>query len=476
LTRFAASSIIPAIGKQPFWVRPDERTPVMDSTRIIGPGGDATQLSGFVQQPGPQDYDPARTAMGAPPHALSLQVISGNQYALASRNAPEHALLQLDASAMATGRRLPLNLCLVIDRSGSMEGEPLEYVKRACGHVVDLLDQNDVLSIVTFEERVDIVMPARRVLNKGLIKEHINRIQPGNTTNIYDGLTAGASQVATVRSEGYVNRVVVLTDGEPTAGVKEYSSIVGAAAEQRSRGITVTALGFGPEYNEELLAGIARRGGGNYYYIARPELIPEVFRSELEQLLTIVAKNIRLRLVLGRWVELRQVYNQQPILGQRTAEVQLQDLERGASQRTLVELSLGRRPPGTYRVARIEVYYDDCVTGAFNQRMEGDLVFQFVNDPALAASGVNGTVQREIEIMRASRNLERTMMGIKTHQLSAGSALADLQRTQMLLQQSGMAEQAAEVGQAIQGLQSGSGDVEKTLIGTIVDIDLGKRK
>src|SRR4051794_34802048 len=388
----------------------------MDSTRIISPGGgspggsavpggDATQLS-YGQPPyGPPGYDPGRTAMGAPPTALSLEAIAGNQHALATRNGAEHALIQVNASSgMASmGRRMPINLCLVIDRSGSMEGEPLEYVKRACGHVVDLLDQNDILSVVTFEERVEVVMPARRVLNKGLIKEHINRIQPGNTTNIYDGLMAGASQVASVRSEGYVNRVCVLTDGEPTAGVKDYSSIVGAAAEQRSRGVSITALGFGPEYNEELLVGMAKRGGGNYYYIQRPELIPEVFRSELEQLLTTVAKNIRLRLLLGKWVELRQVYGQQPVLGPRTAEVPLQDLERGASLRMLVELGFGRRPAGTYRVAKIEVLYDDCVTGGFNQRLDGDLVFNFTPDASLVASGVNGTVQREIEVAKASR-------------------------------------------------------------------------
>ncbi|MFN3649606.1 MAG: vWA domain-containing protein [Armatimonadota bacterium] len=444
----------------------------MESTRIIGPGG----YPGGYSDYGGGGFDPARTAMGAPPTALSMQVIPGNQYAHAGRISAEHGLVQIDASAAAGGRRLPLNLCLVIDRSGSMEGEPLEYVKRACGHVVDLLDANDILSIVTFEERVDVVMPARRVLNKGLIKEHVNRIQAGNTTNIYEGLAAGASQVASVRSDGYVNRVMVLTDGEPTSGIKDYSSIVGCAAEQRSRGISISALGFGPEYNEELLAGMARRGGGNYYYISRPELLPEVFRSELEQLLTTVAKNVRLRLVLSRWVEARQVYGMQPTFGPRTVEVALPDLERGATQRTLVELSLGRRPAGTYRVAKAEVLYDDCVSGAFNQRIEGDLVFNFVNDPALVQSGVNGTVQQEIELARASRSLERTMMGLKTQQLTTGMAMADLQRTQMLLQQSGAAEQAAEVAQAIQDLRSGAGEAEKTLIGTVMDLDLGKRK
>lgn len=454
----------------------------MDSTRIIGPGGD-TGLSGYGQPapgygPAP-GFDPGRTAMGAPPQALALEVIAGNQSAHALRNSSDHAIIQLDAGSglgAAVGRRMPLNLALVIDRSGSMEGEPLDYVKRACGHVVDLLDQSDILSIVTFSERAEVVMPARRVMNKALIKEHINRIIPGNTTNLYDGLIAGASQVASVRSEQYVNRVVVLTDGEPTVGVKDYSSIVGCAAEQRTRGISTTALGFGPDYNEELLAGLAKRGSGNYHYISRPELIPEVFRGEMEQLLTTVAKNIRLRLILGRWTEVRQVYGQQPVLGPRTAEVQLPDLERGASLRTLVEFGFERRPPGTYRVARVEASYDDCVTGAFNQRVEGEVVFNFVTDPSLVARGVNGTVQREIEVAAAGRAIERTMMGLKTQQLTAGMALQDLQRTQMLLTQSGMSEQAAELGQAMQDLRSGGADVEKTLIGTMLDIDLGKRK
>ncbi|MCC2668973.1 MAG: von Willebrand factor type (vWA) domain-containing protein [Armatimonadetes bacterium] len=453
----------------------------MDSTRIIGSQpwggvGEATQLSPGPGYPGAGGFDPGRTAMSGSQNALSIELIPGNQFAHSLRSSVEHAIVQVDASGVVFGRRMPVNLCLVIDRSGSMEGEPLDYVKRACGHVVDLMDPNDILSVVTFDDRSEVVMPARRVVNKALVKEHINRIQPGNTTNLYDGIAAGASQVASVRSEGYVNRVMVLTDGEPTSGVKDYSSIVGCAAEQRTRGISTTALGFGPEYNEELLAGLAKRGGGNYYYIARPVLIPEVFRSELEQLLTLVAKNIRLRLVLGKWVEVRQVYGQQPAFGPRTVDVQLPDLERGASLRTLVELNMGRRPAATYRVARAEVSYDDCVTGAFNQRIEGDLVFNFVTDGSMVASGVNGTVQRELEVARASRNIERTMMGLKTQQLSTGMAMQDLQRTQMLLVQSGMQEQAAEVGQAIQGLRSGSGDAEKTLIGTMLDLDLGKRK
>ena len=446
----------------------------MDTTRVIQPGETTQMLPASPLAP-----DPQRTVMGLPPTSVTAEMVPGNRYAFSGGSSREHALIFTNAGgAMGgmIGRRAPLNICLVIDRSGSMEGEPLEYVKRACGYVVDLLEPQDVLSVVTFEESVDVIMPARRVVNKDLIKQHIQRIQPGNTTNLYDGIVAGASQVGSVGAEGYVKRLIVLTDGEPTAGIKDFHSIVGMVQEQKSRGISTTALGFGPEYNEELLAGMARRSGGNYYYVSRPELIPEVFRAEVDTLLTLVARNVRLRLQLSRWAQVRQVFGAQPTFSERVVEAPLPDLERGAVLSTLVELELGPRPAGTYRVARMEFVYDDCVSGAPEQRLLQDLVFEFTPDLNLVASGKNATVQRELEIAMASRNLERTMMGIKTQQLTGGAALHELQRTQMLLTQAGRTEQAQELTQAMQDLQRGGGNVEKTLIGTIMDLDLGKRK
>ena len=419
--------------------------------------------------------DPTRTTVGAPPGMLSLEALAGNRFALAPRTSLENALFQVSAPGGVAGRRMPVNLALVIDRSGSMEGDPLEYVKQACGYVVDLLETHDILSVVTFAETVDVVMPARRVVNRQLVKEHLQRIQVGNTTNLFDGLVAGAAQVASVRADGYLNRMLVLTDGEPTAGVKDFSSIVGCVGEQKTRGITTTALGFGPDYNEELLAGIARRSGGNYYYISRPELIPEVFRKEMDTLLTLTAQNLRLKLFLTRWTQVRRFIGNDGVIGGRTAEVELPEVERGATVSALAELELARRPAGVYRVARAVLTYDNCITGVAGDQLAADLVVEFVTDASLLASGVNPLVRRELEVAQASRDLERTMMGIKTHQLGSAAALADLERTQVLLQRSGRSEQAAEVTQAIQDLKKGGGDVEKTLIGTIMDLDLGKR-
>jgi Ca-activated chloride channel family protein len=437
-------------------------TQQMNRTMLTGPGG----------APG---MDPMRTTMGAPMRALELEAALGSRYGYASGTSREHLLLSLKSSGAQMGRRMPLNLCLIIDRSGSMEGEPLEYVKRACSYVVDLLEPSDALSIVTFEEQVDIVMPARRVMNKALIKEHINRIQAGNTTNLYDGLVAGCMQLASLNAPGYLNRALVLTDGEPTAGIKDFNSIVQQVAEQKKRGISITALGFGSEYNEELMAGIARRSGGNYYYIAQPALIPEVFRRELETLMTITAKNVRVRLNLSKGVQGRYVYGvPSPQFSQRTIEFQLQDIERGSHISNLTELEFDRHVPGIYRVVRAEIAYDDAISGR-SEVISADAVLEFTTDQAQVEAGRNPVVQRELEVHLASRNLEKTMMGMRTQQLTAMGAMQELNKTRTMLMQSGRTGEANEVTLAMETLQRG-GEVEKTLIGTIYHLDQGKKK
>lgn len=443
-----------------------------DTTQMIPPEDpNRTQIGG----PSPDIVpDPDRTAMASRVQALTLECIPENRCALAPQTSRMHVLVRLTGTGAAMGARMPLNLCLILDRSGSMEGAPMDYMKRACSYVVDLLEPTDVLSVVAFEETAQVIMPARRVVNKALIKEHINRLEVGNTTNLYDGIALGASQVASIPAQGYVNRALLFTDGEPTAGNKDFNSIVGQVAEQKSRGITVTALGFGSEYNEELLAAIAKRSGGNYYYITRPELIPEVFRKELETLMLIVARNLRMRVRMSRWVQVRQIYGKLPTFGHRTAEVTLADLERGEIETAIVELELGARPGGTYRVAKIEITYDDSVT-ARTETVEGDVVVEFTAAPGLVAANVNPLVRREIEVAEASKSLERTVMGMRTQQVSPDEAVRELERTRALLLDQGKTLQAQDVQRAIDEIKGGAG-AEKTLVGTIINLERGKSK
>ncbi len=262
-------------------------------------------------------FDPNRTAMigadanrttamtafdisGAAARGLTATIRPGREATMANGPAREPFLLELSAGgASGPGLRTPMNLCLVIDRSGSMEGPPLEYAKAACAYVVDLLSPDDILSIVTFEEIVELLMAPQRVTNREMVKAGIQQIVPGNTTNLHGGISLAMQQLMQTVEASRATRMIVLSDGDPTAGIKDFGALTAFASEVKAKGITITFLGFGPDYNEELLASMAKRAGGNYYFVPRPELLQEIFRTELEKLMTVAARNLSLNLKLA---------------------------------------------------------------------------------------------------------------------------------------------------------------------------------
>lgn len=423
-------------------------------------------------------FDPLKTTgMDAMPvgKALVAEIVAGREAALANGPAREQFLIDFIAGGTpgaGLGARTPLNLCLVIDRSGSMEGPPLDYVKQACAYVVDLLSPNDILSIVTFEETVDVLMPPQRVTDKPRIKEGIQRLIAGNTTNLYDGLLLGMQQVLTVNDPGRATRLVVFSDGDPTAGIKDFSALVAHAGDIKSRGITCTFLGFGPDYNEELLAGMAKKAGGNYYYIPRPDLIPEVFRTELEKLMTVSARNLKLDIKLSRWVSMRGPQ----AMPSGEVHIDLADLERGSTLQQVIDLEFQNHPLGWYRVAAGRLTYDDTTTGK-TETIDLDFILEFTSDSAKYSLPQNPRVSQAAQIAQASRVVEKTIMGLKTGQITTMGAISDLQKTQALLLSEGRTGEAQEVTMALRALQSGdTSGAEKTLMGTMVNLDQGKKQ
>ena len=425
--------------------------------------------------------DPGRTPLVVPPSSTSecgavrFSCYQGSSVMVARTSVRDHLLFDILATSEPgqSGSRTPLNICLCLDRSGSMEGEALEYAKRASGYVVDLLEPHDIFSIVTFSDTADVVMPARRVVNKALIKDYISRITVGNTTNLYDGLTFACNQIAAGKTPATLNRVLLLTDGDPTAGKKDFQSIVNYVTEQRRFDVSITTLGFGPDYSEELVASVAKRSGGNYYYISRADLIPEVFRRELDVLMRTAARNLRLKLSLSRGVAVRQVYGNDFRVSQRSAETDLIDLELGGSISSLWEIEIVPHPAGIFRVAKAQLTFDDAVTGE-TQTLSCDVVKDFTQDESKVTDGVNLRVQAEVEIANAARQLDRTMRDVRTGRADPDLVVKDLQQTRVLLMSQGKMLLAQRIEQAILDIQRGD-SIEKTLIGAIMKLEQGRQ-
>lgn len=147
--------------------------------------------------------------------------------------------------------RAPINLSLVLDRSGSMSGEPLMYSKKACRFVAEQMNVHDLLSLVAFDDEVRTVLPPAKVTHKDLIKQRIDTIEAGGTTNLSGGLIEGAQHVRKNKAEGMVNRVILLSDGHANEGITDRGKLFAIAKEYRSSGVGISAMGVGDGFDED---------------------------------------------------------------------------------------------------------------------------------------------------------------------------------------------------------------------------------
>ena len=242
---------------------------------------------------------------------LSMQAFGQNAYILQGSNSREFYLYVTTKGAEITTdkKRAPLNISLVLDRSGSMSGDKIKYVKKAADFVVDQLSADDILSIVNYDDAVEITCTSQPIKNKELLHAAIAKIYDRGSTNLTGGMLEGYTQVKSTKKSGYINRVLLLSDGLANVGISEPVQIQSIAQKKfREEGIALSTFGVGADFNEDLMTNLAEYGGANYYFIGTPDQIPSIFAKELSGLLQVVAQNAKLNISFPNNLKCEKVY------------------------------------------------------------------------------------------------------------------------------------------------------------------------
>ncbi|ODU25121.1 MAG: hypothetical protein ABS95_00820 [Verrucomicrobia bacterium SCN 57-15] len=242
---------------------------------------------------------PATPVASTESGALALRAaLSHSAY---SQSAPTQLLFKVDyaSTAVAPASRPPLNIALVLDRSGSMaEDRKFVYTLNAAREVIANLSDRDTISLIAFNEQVLVLSPAGRAVNKQFLLHRLEEIEPEGYTDISAGLLEGIAQVNSQAAEGQIKQVLLLTDGKANRGVTGVASLRKTVEKARAKGVGLSTLGCGTDYDEKLLTEMASAGGGRYTYVRSPEQIPDAFKDELHGLLEVVAQNARLELAV----------------------------------------------------------------------------------------------------------------------------------------------------------------------------------
>src|SRR5580698_6580174 len=175
------------------------------------------------------------------------------------RNSPQEVVIKIDLSAIADhkkSKRTPLNLAVVLDHSGSMTGAKIEKARQAAMQLVDRLRRDDIFSFVIFSDEAQVIVPAQHVEDKDALKEKIESVEAEGSTALYAGVKMGASEVTEYLSSKRINRIILLSDGLANVGPSTPRELRKLGGQLVERGISVTTIGVGDDYNEDVMAGL----------------------------------------------------------------------------------------------------------------------------------------------------------------------------------------------------------------------------
>jgi Ca-activated chloride channel family protein len=307
-----------------------------------------------------------------------------------------------------SGTRRHMNLAVVLDRSGSMaDDRKLDYAKEAISSLIDRLSPSDYLSIIIYDDQIETLLPMQPVRDRDRIKDLLREIYPRGATNLGGGMMEGFREIDGDFKRDYVNRVILLSDGLANRGITDARELDDVARGYRNKSISLSTIGVGLDYNENLMLGLSEYGGGNYYYVESPHQLASIFEHEMSGMSSLLAQNARIEVTPGRGVTVRDAIG---CLRNQEGEkwiISIGDLYAHDQRNYTVELEI---PEGSgTRLAASGVLKYESERGGLRDCPGFSVDIHYTDDAADLLKGKDWDTQAKVDVDLSSRKVEQAM-------------------------------------------------------------------
>jgi Ca-activated chloride channel family protein len=332
-------------------------------------------------------YDRRRREMGALPPADDEAVLTW-ELTVSRQTVPcieeeqvLYLLIDISPAAMAV-KRLPLHLCLVVDRRTSMLDERrMEQVKASAHQIIDDLRPDDAFAVIAFSDRPEVIVPIQTGGDKIQAKARVSAIRPAGGTEIFQGLQAGLQELNRRRRLHAVNHMILLTDGQTYGDEQDCIQLAG---EARLQGVGISTFGIGEGWNDQLLDAIARTSGGVSAYIDSVAHVRRLLRQRVRGLSSVYAQDLSLTLRFEPGAQLEEAFKLSPYIQRLEMsapdQLSLGSLEADRPLSVLLQIVIGPHAPGRHRVVQLEVSGDTPAVGRRGERLVRELWFHFAEN------------------------------------------------------------------------------------------------
>jgi Ca-activated chloride channel family protein len=295
-----------------------------------------------------------------------------------------------------TGLRLkkqkvaPINVALVIDKSGSMQGEKIRRAKDAAIMAVERLRKDDIISVVTYDHHADILLPATKASDPKRIISAINKLSAGGQTALYDGIEKGAKEVRKFLDRKRVNRIVLVSDGLANVGPSTPKELGTLGASLSEENIAVTTIGLGLGYNEDLMSQLAEKSDGNHAFAENATDLVRFFDHEFGDIFSVVVQEVNVTIIGVEGVRPIRVLGREAKIQDQQVSVKLNQLYGGQEKYVLLELEV---PPANQErvIAGVAVVYRNLGADS-SERLSSMVTATFTDSPQLVEEKTNAAV------------------------------------------------------------------------------------